>query len=270
MTVVLAVRCADGVVMGSDSQVTEADRGMTYPAQKLHELGPDAAWGGSGARPVLWDVERCFDAEADQIVSARDVGREIQERVLPILRHHYDNFIEVVPGEGTDGTPSAYVLAAGFSHGEPFIVQINPNGMISRYEEIGFHAVGSGAPMAQQAGALLEHFQIAERRVDYGVVAVLRVLDALAASSPSVGGPLDVCRITPEGGAQHLTEDEIAEVREKVAEWERLEQAALDDLFDGRETASGRTPAKRATAEKTAKKATAKKATAKKATAKKR
>jgi proteasome beta subunit len=230
VTVVLAVRCEDGLVLASDSQITEKGRGMSYPAQKLHDLGPDAAWGGSGARSVLLDLEVIFRREADEIVGSRDVARAVQERVLPVLRHHYDTFIAEVPGEGTAGTPSAYVLAAGYSHGEPFIVEINPNGMINRYEEIGFHAIGSGAPMAQQAGALLAHFQMAERDVAYGVVVVVRVLDALAQTSPSVGGPIDVCRLT-EDGAHHLDDDEIAEVRDNVARWEELEKEALDQLF---------------------------------------
>ena len=50
MTVVLALRCADGLVLGADSQITDADRGLSYPARKLHRLGDHAAWGGSGAR----------------------------------------------------------------------------------------------------------------------------------------------------------------------------------------------------------------------------
>ncbi|HEX6235857.1 MAG TPA: hypothetical protein VFZ68_01615, partial [Acidimicrobiales bacterium] len=58
------------------------------------------------------------------------------------------------------------------------------------YEDIGFHAIGSGAPMAQQAGALLAHFRMTERPVAYGVVVAQRVLDALSYTSPSVGGPL--------------------------------------------------------------------------------
>ena len=44
------MRCADGLVLGADSQITDADRGLSYPARKLHRLGDHAAWGGSGAR----------------------------------------------------------------------------------------------------------------------------------------------------------------------------------------------------------------------------
>ena len=50
--------------------------------------------------------------------------------------------------------------------------------------------------MAQQAGALLAHFRMTERDVDYGVLAAVRVLDALRITSPSIGGPIDVYRLT--------------------------------------------------------------------------
>lgn len=231
MTVVLALRCADGLVMASDSQITDPSRGLSYPAQKLHPLGEHAAWGGSGSRAVLHDLERVFGAEADAIVEASDIGRALQERVLPVLEHHYSTFISDVPGEKPGGTPSTYVLAAGYAGGHPFIVDIDPHGLIGHHEVTGFQAVGSGAPMAQQAHALLTQFQMAERGVDHGVVAALRVLDALDESSPSVGGPMDLCRITPDG-ASHLDEEAIAQVRRHVGRWIELEQRALDKLFD--------------------------------------
>lgn len=232
MTVVLAVRCEDGVVLASDSQITESDRGMSYLSRKLHGLGEHAAWGGSGARSVLHDLEGLFEKEADEIVGARDVARALQERVVPVLRHHYENFIPEIPGESVEGTPSAYVLAAGYSHGEPFIVKVDPSGLVARYEEVGFHAIGSGAPMAQQAGALLGHYRMLDRDVDYGVLAVVRVLDALAVSQPQVGGPINVSRITPDG-ARLLEDDDVEKVRKHVKRWEEADRQSLDSVFDG-------------------------------------
>ncbi|CAN5731508.1 hypothetical protein BH09ACT7_BH09ACT7_12560 [soil metagenome] len=231
MTVVLAIRCADGVVLASDSQITDSARGLSFPAQKLHPLGAHGAWGGSGSRAVLYDIEQIFSAEPDAIVGAPDVGRAVQERVLPVLKHHYANFIENVPGEKSGGSAATYVMAAGYAGDVPFIVDVDPHGLIGHYEETGFHAVGSGSAMAQQAQALLAHFQMTERDVDYGVVAALRVLDALDATSPSVGGPMDICRITTDA-ARHLDPDEIAKVREQVNRWVELERSALDGLFD--------------------------------------
>ncbi len=230
MTVVLSIKCADGVVIASDSQVTDSDRGMSYPAQKLHHLGDHAAWGGSGARGVLTDVEKALDARAEEVLAAPEVSHALQEVVLPILRHHYERFIPEIPGEETQGTPSAYLLAAGYSEDSPFIVEINPNGMVSRYEDIGFHAIGNGAPMAQQAGALLAHFRMVDRPVDYGVLGAVRVIEALSTTSPSVGLEIDVARITADG-ARHLDEDEVAAARADVERWITAEQDLLDGLL---------------------------------------
>jgi proteasome beta subunit len=61
---------------------------------------------------------------------------------------------------------------------------------------------------------------------------MVRVIDALAVSQPMVGGPLNVCRITPEG-ADHLDDEEIDAVRDDVQRWKDAEHEALDSVFDG-------------------------------------
>lgn len=232
MTVVLALTCADGVVLAADSQITDPARGLSYPAQKLHPFGETAAWGGSGARAVLLELEGEFDRGAASVLGADNVGRELQQRVVPLLRHHYENFIEHVPAEQQSGaTPATYVMVAGYSRGEPFIVDIDPHGLVGRYEDVGFHAIGSGSAMAQQAGALLAHFSMSERDVDHGVLAAVRVLDALRVTAPSVGGPVDVYRMTADG-ADALSEDDIERVRKRIRRWTELENEALDQLPD--------------------------------------
>jgi proteasome beta subunit len=232
VTVVLALKCVDGIVLAADSQITDSARGLSYPAQKLHPLGATAAWGGSGARSALVDIKELFDANPAAILGCENLGHALQERVLPVLRHHYAHFIEHVPGEtGPAGTPATYALTAGYREdGTPFIADVDPHGLVGRYEEVGFHAIGSGAAMAQQAGALLAHFRMTERDVDHGVAAAVRVLDALRITSPSVGGPVDVYRMTPDG--RHcLRPDDIDRVRERVRRWEDLEGKLLDELF---------------------------------------
>jgi 20S proteasome alpha/beta subunit len=230
MTVVLAVKCADGIVLAADSQITDGARGLSYPSQKLHPFGETAAWGGSGARAVLLELEQEFDGAADAVLGSDNVGRAVQERVVPLLRHHYESFIEEVPGEKPSGaTPATYVLVAGYAKGEPFIIDIDPHGLIGRYEEAGFHAIGSGSAMAQQAGALLAHFQMSDRDVDHGVLVAVRVLDTLKITSPSIGGPVDVYRLTAQE-AVALTEDDIERVRGRVRHWEELENETLDRL----------------------------------------
>src|ERR1044072_2195691 len=114
MTVVLALKCADGIVLAADSQITDSARGLSYPAQKLHPLGGSAAWGGRGARSVRVDVKELFEANPGAVLGAGNRGRSLQQLVVPVLRHHYAHFVEEVPGEtGPSGTPATYVLVAG-------------------------------------------------------------------------------------------------------------------------------------------------------------
>ena len=122
-------------------------------------------------------------------------------------------------------------MAAGWRDGEPWILEITPSGMIGHYADIGFHAIGSGAPMAQQASSLLSHFHLAERSLNFGCAAVLRVLQALDLTSSSVGGPFNLCRIDADG-AHHLSDEEIGEVSDIVRRWEDAEQAVIADVFD--------------------------------------
>jgi 20S proteasome alpha/beta subunit len=65
VTVILAIMCADGVVIAADSQITDSDRDMSFPGQKLHHPGDHAAWVGSGARGVLTDLEKALDEVID-------------------------------------------------------------------------------------------------------------------------------------------------------------------------------------------------------------
>ena len=103
--------------------------------------------------------------------------------------------------------------------------------MVGHYADIGFHAIGSGAAMAQQAGSLLSHFHLAERSVRFGCAAVLRVLQALDLTSASVGEPFSLCRIDAEG-AHHFSQDEIKDVSDVVRQWEEAEQAVIAKMFD--------------------------------------
>lgn len=179
----------------------------------------------------MFDLEQLFDGCAAAVLGAVNIGHAVQERVVRVLRRHYDQFVEQVPGEQHSGaTPATYVLTAGYAEGLPFIVDIDPHGLIGRYEEVGFHAVGSGAAMAQQAGALLARFRMTERSVDYGVVAAVRILDTLRVTSPSIGGPIDIYRITADA-ADALSDKDIAGVRKQAQRWSELESKALDELF---------------------------------------
>lgn len=67
--------------------------------------------------------------------------------------------------------------------------------------------------------------------VDYGVLAAVRVIEALTVTPPSVRLEVDVARITP-AGATHLEQTEADAVRNHVERWISAEQELLDALMD--------------------------------------
>jgi hypothetical protein len=85
--------------------------------------------------------------------------------------------------------------------------------------------------MAQQAGSLLSHFNLTDRSMRFGCAAVLRVLEALDLSSPTVGKPFSLCRIDRDG-AHHLSDKEIEQVTKDVRRWEEAEQAVIAKMFE--------------------------------------
>ena len=227
MTVVLALRCADGVVLGSDSQITDSARGLSYPAQKLHPFGDTGGVGwqrlaGGAVRPRA-AVRRA----APRPCSARRTsGTPCRSGSCRCCAATTTSSSREVPGEKQSGRharpPTCW--SPGTPAGSPFIVDIDPHGLIGRYEEVGFHAVGSGSAMAQQAGALLAHFRMTERDVDYGVVAAVRVLDTLRDHLTEHRRPDRRLPDHRRGGAHALSEKDIARVRKQVERWAELER----------------------------------------------
>ena len=65
----------------------------------------------------------------------------------------------------------------------------------------------------------------------FGCAAVLRVLQALDLTSPSVGDTFSLCRIDADG-AHHLSDEDIEQVSEDVRRWEDAEQTVIADIFD--------------------------------------
>ena len=113
--------------MASDSQITDGGR-VELPCAEAAPPRLARRVGRLGSRAVLYDVEQIFNAEADTVVEAKDIGHALQERLLPVFKHHYANFIQDVPGQKSAGTPATYVLAAGYSGDVPFIVDLLQTG----------------------------------------------------------------------------------------------------------------------------------------------
>jgi proteasome beta subunit len=230
MTVVLAVRCADGVVLGSDSQGTDTSGGNIAVAtritvQKLFPLGTHIAWGATGGTGITQRFQH-FCTTVDQTQLDRPI-----EDLRATLRGFQSDLQRAVQQEiipGFQEIPQLGVLLAGFSGGRPWILELTPGGEDTEYPD--YYAVGSGGVFARQAMASVAHYDLPNRNLSEAQVIVWRALDAcIEAAAWGLGRPIWLYSITADG-ASSLPEDEWRAVGDSVNAWKEAERESLIGL----------------------------------------
>lgn len=236
MTVVIALRCNDGLLVASDSQGTESASAMhettRHEVQKVFCVGERAAWGASGLASVITDLGPKLDRVSGSIAQTSDPCDTYVRPVRAVLKTHYDRYLEVPDGQRASSPASSFLSAGYGKDDEPYIVEVDPNCTTSRYDQIGFHSIGSGAAFARMAQALMAHFRVRERSLSHGLLVAYRVLDAVINTSAfGVGGPIQMAQVTPSEGARLLDEEELDEIASKVGLWQELEQETLQAVL---------------------------------------
>lgn len=229
MTVVLAVRCADGIVLGSDSQATDTSGGdvavatrLTVP--KLFPLGTHIAWGGTGGAGIIQRFAH-FCTTVDQAMLDRPI-----EDLRGTLRGFQHALQVEVMGEIIQGqqVPTLGVLFAGVTGGRPWILEVTAAGEDTEYPD--FYAVGSGGVFAKQAMASVAHYNLPSRNLAEAQVIVWRALDnCIETSAFGIGHPISLYSLTAEG-ATALTEAECRSVGDTVNAWKEAERDSLIGL----------------------------------------
>lgn len=236
MTVILALSCADGVVLAADSQATESD--MTrFEVDKIFELTERIIWAGSGSSAIISELNAEFIKNKSHFESAVKFGVPLAKYARPVLDKHYSSWI-AVPGKNNI-PPSTSLIACGVrSDGTPWIMELSDNCQVTDYSDRGFHAIGSGSTMAQVAAALSSHYDLPGKPIPFGQLVAYRSLNAVIETSAyGVGHPIKIWTVTAEGIAQ-VSADEIRALSDRVGGWQQMEVETLEQLMaaDGPQT----------------------------------
>jgi hypothetical protein len=217
--------------MAADSQATETAGNVRHPTDKLFQLTPRSVWGAAGGAQIARDLQRQLPEAATAIDASADPAQLITNEVRKVLLQHYTPYLPQVPGIPI-ASPATSVLACGLGPGDaPWIIEVDPHCAMSHYEDLGFHAIGSGAGFAQLASALMAHFDVRLRPVRHGLLLAYRVMDAaIDISSYGLGKPIQIWAVTP-GGRRRLPKEELDEIEANVGGWRELERQTLDELM---------------------------------------
>lgn len=228
MTLVVALKARDGVVLMSDSQAVVDDRVVATrtKAEKVRALHGKVAYGCSGSagleQRVAAALERSISAD-DCDLAIEDLRPKLMACVNQIQK---DGAAEYVPvGDGLP--PHVQALFAGFSHGAPWVYEISLTGHDEVHPQ--GEAIGSGRHFVAYLMQSTLHYEILRRGIDQITVLVYRaVADAIATDATSLGLPIQGYVVT-EAGAEQLTPERMKAIDATLNSWKEQEH----DIFRG-------------------------------------
>ncbi len=216
MTLIVALRCRDGVILGSDSQATRGTRGHRHarPTQKVYEARPGFLLAWAGAQ----DVAQSFAlrlARAEDLSSADD-RLQIKASLHQIQRDvRADSSIE-------DRSDHLELLIAWWCGHEskPVALHLLSGGRGEWVETWAFGGIERGIDNASFAVGAMRHINPARLSLEQAKIVGLKVLrDTIATNVEGIGGAVQMGTVQ-DGGVHVVNETERRGLDDTTDLWE--------------------------------------------------
>lgn len=226
MTLIVAIGCSDGVVIGADSASSDMDSGIKQPSEKIRRIGErNILFGGSGDVGLLQNINESL-ADFTQQPNLKRIRQQIKKRVVPELAEAVSSH-SPYPQPGYNVPPCAILLFVGIQDGKPWILEIEKDGRDTIYDEgLGnFAAIGSGKPWAQ---ALFRPHLKTERDIELGKIFAYRVIDdAITLAVGGLAPPIHIYTISSENQIEKVDQEELNKLSETCELWKSIEREAV-------------------------------------------
>jgi 20S proteasome alpha/beta subunit len=230
MTLVLALRCADGVVLASDGQATSDAAGQPtrQPVDKLFALGARIAWGAAGSMGLQQAVGEALAEREALLAGARDPRPLIVDALVPVQQRALRDY---VPHPGTQPPDIACIFCWCDPGGRPRIFSVPRTGSDHQLHD-GHAAVGTGDIFADFAMASITHLGAPELTLEQAkMVALKTVRDAIDVAAVYLGPPIQMFTVTPGEGARSVPRAEVdGELTDSVDAWKLSQRESLGPL----------------------------------------
>lgn len=242
MTLIVALKCTDGVVIAADSASTDLANRTKQPGTKIYQIGNlPILVGGTGDVGMMQKAMFAYNAAHDSIARKQNVNSLRKELKVPHKQEQMEALQSFIQLPNTE-PPLLGLLFAGIVGTTPFVLEINPSNTDTEYgnDMGGFYAVGSGATLAQSLYRPFL-FETESRTVEIGKVQAYRVLDdAIELSHAFLAHPIHIYTIsTAEKRVVSITEDELSKLGITCDAWREMQRnslhRALNPTVDGTE-----------------------------------
>jgi proteasome beta subunit len=232
MTLIVALGCSDGIVMGADSASTDSISGTKQPVIKIQQIGSSPILcGGSGDVGLLQKItDELHALSIPSAVKFKNVRQAIRRTCLPEMKEATETHIRQ-PVRGYDFPPTATFLFACIQHKLPFILEVDIDGRDTVYDKnYGFfNAIGSGKAFAQ---AIMRPHLTRERDLRLGKIQAYRIVeDSIELAASGLSKPIHLYTLELDGKITKLGDEELTVLQSQCELWRELEREALGKLL---------------------------------------
>jgi 20S proteasome alpha/beta subunit len=232
MTLIVALGCTDGIVMGADSASTDIVSGTKQPVIKIQQVGKHPILCGcSGDGGLIQKIHEDLDGMSLTLSGKfKNTRQAIKRVVIQEMKDARDTHV-AQPLQGFNTPPTATLLFGCIQNRLPFILEIEVDGRDTLYDHTygWFNAVGSGKPWAQ---AIMRSHLAAERDLNLGKILAYRVLeDSIELAAEGLAKPIHLYTLDLDGKITKLGEDELKKLSENCELWRELERESLGRLL---------------------------------------
>jgi proteasome beta subunit len=223
MTLILVVPATDGIVMGSDGQITFG--AVRSTGQKIYHLNDRCLWAASGELSLIQRVEermKSLPSNAPLLQLRDGISQIIQQCVTELLQLDFrTKFLPQNPDLLLQLHPGDFVFTEMNPH--PAILHVLVNGTPEWIVNRSF-ATGSGAMFAY---ALLQRYQgVTMNREQASLLAYKALDETIAVGAYGLGYPIDIWHITMNGIRQ-LSSEEVAALADSTREVREMEVSLI-------------------------------------------
>ncbi len=235
MTVVVAVKCPDGVVLATDSQAVSHLPGnipVKLLTKKVQRLGKHVVYGGTGGQGAGQRIHAALSDQASKLSvtkSAAEIAKIIRETVNPIQQQVRQEWVQL-----PNTQPESWgAIFCGWSTEGPWIFEIDPAGA-SQFQEP-FAATGSGHPLAHTALMSVAHFEVGKQSLEGIKALAYRAIENTCSSAAfGVGMPVQMAVVTTTGIEEiNLGDANHTELSDLIDLWKAKEVETLGGLAPG-------------------------------------
>jgi len=235
MTLIVGLKCRDGIVMASDGQATGGSAGgpIRMPSQKIFKISENVLFGAAGSVGVIQKSREVIVLFSTQLNG--DWNRDLMENVRKTLFGVYKNeierhkaFYQGTPQQDIRLAPIADVLLCKYSAEQQIIWHIAPDCSDERLEEIGYGCSGSGDVFAH---TLLKNYLAEKMDVEKGKLVVYRVIKgAIEIGAFGLGEPIDIWTIN-NNGIKRIDRNELMALDDTYNTWKEMEREVFRSIY---------------------------------------